>query len=619
MLLALAVVTVLLGVILGLALLRLRSVERDLRAARDLIEEAAGQLEAGEISGARSTLQRASGHLTQATGSLYNQAELAFLDMVPVAQENLDELRYLVGVASQLSIGGERLLAAAAPLAGVDGALEVPMSRGAIPVGVVQAAQLEAEQLVAALPGSSDDGGARLLGPIRDLRRTLLDEAVQRRTQLDALARGLELIADMSGGSGDRHYLIAVANTAEMRGSGGMILSYGTLIGKDGDFELQQFGRIDELVLPKPIEREAVPAVAADYLARWRGFDPLGLWRNANLAADFEVTAPVLETMYLASAGVVPDGVIQVDPDGLAAILEGIGPVEVPELGTVTSGNVVRLVLNEAYARFPGIDERSDVLGDVAEAVFEKLVQGDYPSLRPLADALLHAVDGRHLLMHSVTSGSQEQLRYFGASGRLPAPEVDAISLTVQNVSANKLDYYLDTALHITGERPAGTFGTARAEIVVTNTAPPGAQEPRYVFGPFNDAQQVGLYRGSVSLYLPAGTTLLGTSGDPLRAVPVVQSEAGRLVIGFGVDVPAGSSRRIVLDLELPPRAPGGYELLLVPSPRVRPTTATVVFTGDVAIDGSVVLDRTWRFASGAEPAPAARHHRAPVRIDSPG
>jgi hypothetical protein len=174
----------------------------------------------------------------------------------------------------------------------------------------------------------------------------------------------------------------------------------------------------------------------------------------------------------------------------------------------------------------------------------------------------------------------------------------DSLTLTVQNIAGNKLDYYLDTALHLTGEREAGTFGEVRAEVVLTNTAPAGATEPRYVFGPFNEDQEAGLYRGAVSLYLPAGTTLVGTSGDPLDSPPVFQTEGGRPVIGLSVDVPAGSSRRILLDLRLPPRSPGSYELVLVPSPRVRPTQASIHLTGDATIDAAVVLDRTWRFRS---------------------
>ena len=58
---------------------------------------------------------------------------------------------------------------------------------------------------------------------------------------------GSGVLADLVGGHGDRTpYLVAVANTAEMRGAGGMILSYGVL-GSDGKVELSHFGRIDEL------------------------------------------------------------------------------------------------------------------------------------------------------------------------------------------------------------------------------------------------------------------------------------------------------------------------------------------------------------------------------------
>jgi len=234
-------------------------------------------------------------------------------------------------------------------------------------------------------------------------------------------------------------------------------------------------------------------------------------------------------------------------------------------------------------------------------------VEGKYESLRPLGEALLRAVDGRHLLMHSVASGPQHQLAFFGADGALPALDgPDAVALTVQNVSGNKLDYYVDTALQLTGTREPGAVGEVQATVTVTNTAPAGVSQPQYVFGPFNEDQEAGLYRGSVSLYLPAGASLVGASGDRPPDPPVVQSEGGRPVVGFRLDVPAGESRQVVLDLKLAPRAPGDYELLLVPSPRVRPTQVTVELTGGQGVTGTVPLDRPWRLREGARPAALA-------------
>jgi hypothetical protein len=599
-----------LAVLAALALLggfRIAGAARDLQEASDLLDDAGVALEDGRLSDARAQLATAGDLLTSATNELHGHAELSVVSSMPFLADDLAQLRESVGVASTIVHGGEHILRAAEPLQSADGTLEAPLREGAIPLDAVRAVAREANLVAGDLPGDDREGRSSLFGPVAEVRDRVADEAVQRKAQLQGLSAGLELLADMAGANGSRRYLIAVANTAEMRGSGGMILSYGTLVGSNGDFELEAFGRIDELRLPTALPPTFVPTVPADYLERWDGFDPLELWRNSTLAGDFELTAPVLEAMYGHRTGNTISGVIQIDPEGLAALLEGVGPVEVPALGTVSAENVVSLVLNEAYVRFPDVDERSDVLGDVAEAAFTRLVDGEYDSLRPLGEALLRAVDGRHLLMHSVPAGAERQLHYFGADGALPPLDgPDAFHLTVQNVSANKLDYYVDTALALRGAREPGAPGTVQATVTVTNTAEPGATEPQYVYGPFNESEQAGLYRGSVSLYLPAGASLAASSGDPTPDPPVLQSEGGRPVVGFRLDVPAGATRTVVLDLELPPRPPGDYELLVVPSPRVRPTHLVVELTGGAGVTGDVPLIHAWRFRVGQPPEPAA-------------
>jgi hypothetical protein len=268
--------------------------------------------------------------------------------------------------------------------------------------------------------------------------------------------------------------------------------------------------------------------------------------------------------------------------------------VQVPELGEVDATNLVPLVLNEAYLRFPDVDHRRNVLSDVTHAVFDRLASGRYTSLRPLAEALARAAEGRHLLMSSSSDSAQTAVRGFDADGSLPDPTAgDSMQLTVQNLSGNKLDYYVDTALSLGGERKAGAYGDLAAEVVVTNTAPVGATGPRYLFGPYNADQTVGVYRGLVSLYLPAGTSLVATSGDRTRTTPAIVTEGGRPVASWVVDVPPGERRRLVLRLKLAPRPPGPYSLSLVLSARVRPTTVTVAIrTGPGEAKASTALDR---------------------------
>jgi hypothetical protein len=587
------------GVVLvgAAAAFRLANAGRDLQAAQDLLEDAGQLVEQGRLAEGRAKLVEANARLADARSSLHNHPELDVLTRVPIVGSNLAEVRDTVSLAAKISSGGLRILVAAEPLEGPDGRLEVPLRAGSIPLGAVRAALTETALLAAALP-EPDEVKKRdfLVGPVKEAHDELYEQAERRRVQLQVLTDALTLVQDMAGGSGDRFYMIAVANTAEMRGSGGMILNFGGLLGRAGKFELTDFARIDYLPLRNAVEKEFIPDLPADYLRRWEGFEPIQRWRNSNLGADFTLIGPVLEGMWGTATGTAIDGVIQIDPQGLAAVVEGIGPVEVPGIGTVDKDNLVPLVLNEAYSRFPGIEERSDVLEDVAEAVFEKLVTGSYESLRPLATALVKAVDARHIIMHTRAAAPTAAIEAFGADGALPARDgPDYVHLTVQNVSANKLDYYVDTALSLTGQRLPGELGQVQAEVVVTNGAAPGVRRPQYVYGPFDSSQEAGLYRGVVSLYLPRGATLVGTSGDAPRDPPITVSEDGRPVVSYTVDLPAGASHRIVLDLELAPRPDAPYELIAVPSPRVRPTTLrTDLDLGGARLTEDVVLDRTW-------------------------
>jgi hypothetical protein len=150
----------------------------------------------------------------------------------------------------------------------------------------------------------------------------------------------------------------------------------------------------------------------------------------------------------------------------------------------------------------------------------------------------------------------------------------------VQNLSKNKLDYYVDTSLALTGDRPTKRDGKITAEITIANTAP-SDQRSSYVFGPNDVDQEVGLYKSIVSLYLPTGVLLEGSSGDPTSSPPVETADAGRSVVTFGVDIPAGESRTVTLQLTVAPRASGVYSFSAVPIGRIRPTVVSVDITAD--------------------------------------
>ncbi len=266
------------------------------------------------------------------------------------------------------------------------------------------------------------------------------------------------------------------------------------------------------------------------------------------------------------------DGVIQIDSHGLAAILEGVGPVNVEGVGEVNAANAVELTLNQAYLLFPDRDQRQEVLGDVAEATFTRLVNGEYESLRPLGEALIRAADQRHIIIRSASSAVAEPAAFFNADGVLPDPDlVDHALLSVQNFSRNKLDFYVDTSVTITGARPVGQVSTLQVQVTITNPAPAGQEEPEYVFGDGRFAEP-GLYLGVASLYVPTGTTVESATGDT-PAVPRLMVEGGRTVVTWDVGMFGSGSSTVTLLLRFPPRPPGPYQFDLAPLPRVRPTS----------------------------------------------
>jgi hypothetical protein len=559
--------------------LRLMSVSDDLNHAADLLYSASDHVELGELAQARQEFQQAQDLLSRANSGLYQNVALDLLGGLPVANENLTALRDTVGLALLMTEGANRILAVTEPLEGADGTLEVPLVQGKIPLADVQRAQAEVQALSEVLPGAGYEAPAKFLVPqVERAQQLVIDQALARRPQLDAVGRGLELLHALAGADRPQRFLIAVANTAEMRGGGGMILSYGILESTDGTFTLGQFGGIDDLRLDGSVDAGFL-TVPQDYLTRWYGLVPTGLWRNTTLSPDLEFNAPIMEAMFAARTGLTLDGVIQIDPAGLAAILAGTGPVQVDGLGAVDASNVVDLTLNRAYIEFPDRDQRQEVLGDVAEAAFRALVDGQFGSLRPLGEALYEAAQERHIAVFLNNFQAQAVASTFGATAALPpADEVDHAIVTVQNFSKNKLDYYLDTTIDLVGARPSGRAGSLVATVTVANTAPRegGAS---YVFGPNAPGETAGLYRGVVSLYLPTGATLVRSSGDA-SAPPGTTSELGRTVVGFNVEVPAGQSRTVVLEVALPPRPAGTYSLTLVPVPRVRPTLVSVAIDG---------------------------------------
>ena len=545
---------------------RLQNLSASLQVAQDNAEN-------GRLGLAQSELAAVQVDLTSVNSSLYNSPDFTLLNLVPVARQNLQAVRSAVGLGLQLVSGGQQILHAGAPLETPGGHLDVSIKSGQVPLSAVQQIQSAVSSVVSGLPTTSaPPHGTFVIPQVRNAEDRIWAEVARRRAELTSVGQGLTMLNAIAGGNGDSRYLIAVANTAEMRGAGGMILSYGVLTSSHGKVTLGNFGPIDDLKVSHPVP----VGFPADFTKTFGALQPSLFFRNATIMSDFTVDAPVLEAMYTQATGLPVNGVFQVDPAGLAAVLAGTGPINVPDLGTVDAANVVPLTLNQAYVNFPNRPVRQEYLTTVARTAFAELTNGSLPSLRPLGTALVKAAQERHIILSFTDPGTQSTVKALGFDGSLPGPHTNFAQLTVQNFGGDKMDYYLDSALTVEPQTTDKSGRRITVAVDLANTASADGKPP-YIFGPGTDRHDApGVYRGLATVYLPPSSFLAGSQPDATTTTPLPGTQNGNTAITFALDIPPGGHSHVTLDIYLPPDARITSGFVLVPSPRVNPTTLKV-------------------------------------------
>jgi len=566
-----------------------RAAERALDAAR----RGEAQQAVADFSRAQAAFRRADRRLSGPLPAL----GLA----VPVVSSNLRAAGTLAEGGVQLSRAGGRLAAKADPE-------RLRFQGGAVPLDEVRRIQPDLEAVADDMRRTrsrvDDIGRTFLLPPVR----SATDEAASR---LQALARDTEVAAEAArlvpaifGGDGPRRYFLAVQNNAEARATGGLIGDYGELVAEDGRLRLDRFGPIDQLNEGGSGQR--VLHASEDYVDRYARFAPESTWQNVNFSPDFPTVAKVIADLYPQSGGQPVDGVIAVDPQGLASLLRLTGPVRVPDWPERISGtNVVDVTLRQAYERFADRDVRRGFLGEVAGQIVRDISTSDLGDPGRITNALGPSVRQRHVQMHLTRPDEQRLVERLGAGGHMPVARSDSIMAVNQNAAANKVDYYLRRRLRYRVQltpRDGAADVEAGLDVVLENTAP-SVGLPEYVLGPSKPRFAPGENYTYLSLYTP-----LEFRGARLDGRPVEMEEAtelGRYVYSSFLSVPAGSARTLSLALMgSVPLEGGWYRLDLVRQALLAPDQ----------VDVAVEVPAGWRVAEAVGLTPGDRR-RAEGRL----
>ena len=409
-----------------------------------------------------------------------------------------------------------------------------------------------------------------LLPPLADKLDDFAAQLDDAGSDTDLAAELLQVTPGLLGGDGPRRYLAVLVTPAELRGSGGFIGSWAELTAVDGKMRLTRSGRIRELIDgARPGTRHITGP--ADYLRRYGRFQPADYLQDITLSPDFPSDASVLQQIYPQSGGLPVDGVLSIDPKGLASLLRLTGPVEVPGLDApLTSANAEEVLLRSQYLTIPDRAERGEILTGAIKATFERLTEASLPAPREIAEAMSATTRSGHLRMWSPKASEEALFRSLGADGTLALPRgEDGFSVVQQNVGNNKLDAYVHRTIryHATVDARTGRL-TARLEVDLRNDAP-ALDAPVAVVGNQRGAP-VGTNLATLSVYTRGSVRAATIDGKAVALAP--DTELGLQAYDTPVlRIPAGGTVHVVLDLVGGVTLSHGYALRILPQPVANP------------------------------------------------
>jgi|APCry1669189241_1035207.scaffolds.fasta_scaffold14514_2 Protein of unknown function (DUF4012) len=348
---------------------------------------------------------------------------------------------------------------------------------------------------------------------------------------------------DLAGIRTPQKYLLAFQNSAEARGTGGILGAYAIVIINKGKLNVERTG--SNIALKSLNE---IPILVPDEYKQLYRSDP-AIWQNSNLSPHFPYAARIWMALWERQYHEKLDGVIAIDPTALSYILKATGPIRLPSSEKVNSNNVVYKVLSEAYKRFEFENiARKQYLVEIMNATFAKITVGSFSKIT-MATALKRSIEENRILVYTNNSSVEKNIAQSVLAGDLSTNAKNQYRVVIQNIDASKLDYYLDRKISVKS-LTCGDVRTTQISVKVTNSLKTGAGLPAYVLTRADKTKPIGLFTGQhrflVFIYGPRGATLLNAHrSSSFGSAGGVGTELERPILVSDVDLSPQKSETI--------------------------------------------------------------------------
>lgn len=580
------VVLIMIGAVTAgwIAVKQLRDTKNQLERSVAVLTDTLGPVESLNLGTAKESLTAAATELHSAKQRI-DSPLWTIAKFVPIGAQNANSTRDVIVSASSM-VDSAKAIFDGDPIKKLrrpDGSLDIsPLT------GIGESLKVLNNSIPPLKTAVSSVDGPWIVMPLRRKVTTFAPYVDRAAKQIETATTATEFLPELLGADHPRTYLLVFPTTSEARGSGGLIGNWGELTIDSGRISLTQFDRVQALVEGGKPWADRVDTFPASYLKTYQAFKPRQYYQNLLASPDFPTNASIMASQYPeVTDGRTVDGVISVDPVGLAAILDLEGPLTIPSLPEpVTSASAPKTLLFDLYvAANDAQDGRIKVLEEIARGTFGRLRDIPLDEPRRIVTTLGPAFAGRHIQMWSKNQASQGYLASIGAAGSYQKRQIpvgrdtvkfDSFGVVSQNASGNKIDWFANRSISYNFTvAPEGRV-TATATIDVENRAPADGL-PDYIIGNLITDRKVAKGTSTQLFWVYSRLDLESATIGAEQVELKRGKDLGLNVYSVVLDIAAMSHQTITLNLrgQLPNKA-NRLDLELLYQPTVNADVLTV-------------------------------------------
>jgi len=369
---------------------------------------------------------------------------------------------------------------------------------------------------------------------------------------------------ELAGFDRPKRYMISFQNSAEARGTGGILGAYAIIKINRGKLEVIRASSNVGLQ-----HLTTLPVKHSDEYFELYGNNP-GIWQNANLSPHLPYGALNYLELWRLQTGEELDGFIATDPIALSYFLNAIGTVTLPDGSQITSENVVEETLKTAYKRYETDNmARKEFLVTIMKSTFDQLLAGKF-TFRKMPEALSKSIEDNRFLLFVTNKETQIENERTRLAGSLKEEVNNEYRVVIQNTDASKLDYYLDREVDVE-TLTCSPNPTTQVTVYLKNRVVNAQDLPPYVLTRADKGKPkelvTGQHRFKVFIYGPYKSELIGGSlGSGSVGNARNGFERGRPIFIEDIDLAPDVSEVIVAQFK-----GGTGSLTSVSQPLVRP------------------------------------------------